>query len=194
MLAGLLEGAHAGRGLGHEFLRHCQRARILVHVIDGSSPDPVGDYAAIQTELQLFAEDLASKPQACVALLQLRNISCLSVLCVTASLLHAGPLQLVDCLATVCVSTRHRFVLMLALVTVVFGCCFIMNWQPFLAWQRAPPAGCHWAVDATLVTSTVCNCRLWHTTRWMCQTHQITGKTSSTAWKQLACHQSVCAP
>jgi len=69
--AGLLEGAHAGRGLGHEFLRHCQRARILVHVIDGSSPDPVGDYAAIQTELQLFAEDLASKPQACVTLLQL---------------------------------------------------------------------------------------------------------------------------
>ncbi|DBA71905.1 TPA: hypothetical protein ACH3X2_010951 [Trebouxia sp. C0005] len=62
-IPGLLEGAHAGRGLGHEFLRHCQRARILVHVIDGSSPDPVGDYAAIQTELQLFAEDLASKPQ-----------------------------------------------------------------------------------------------------------------------------------
>ncbi len=61
---GLLEGAHAGRGLGHEFLRHCQRARILVHVIDGSSPDPVGDYTAIQTELELFAEDLASKPQA----------------------------------------------------------------------------------------------------------------------------------
>ncbi|KAL0024046.1 hypothetical protein WJX77_011544 [Trebouxia sp. C0004] len=62
-IPGLLEGAHAGRGLGHEFLRHCQRARILVHVIDGSSPDPVGDYAAIQTELELFAEDLACKPQ-----------------------------------------------------------------------------------------------------------------------------------
>ena len=54
LLVGLLEGAHAGRGLGHEFLRHCQRARILVHVIDGSSPDPVGDYAAIQTELELI--------------------------------------------------------------------------------------------------------------------------------------------
>ena len=62
--AGLLEGAHAGRGLGHEFLRHCQRARMLVHIIDGSSPDPVGDFNAIQTELELFAEDLASKPQA----------------------------------------------------------------------------------------------------------------------------------
>ena len=68
--AGLLEGAHAGRGLGHEFLRHCQRARMLVHIIDGSSPDPVGDFNAIQTELELFAEDLASKPQAsfCMAL------------------------------------------------------------------------------------------------------------------------------
>lgn len=61
--AGLLEGAHAGRGLGHEFLRHCQRARMLVHIIDGSGPDPVGDFNAIQTELELFAEDLASKPQ-----------------------------------------------------------------------------------------------------------------------------------
>lgn len=62
-IPGLLEGAHAGRGLGHEFLRHCQRARMLVHIIDGSSPDPVGDFNAIQTELELFAEDLASKPQ-----------------------------------------------------------------------------------------------------------------------------------
>lgn len=63
LFTGLLEGAHAGRGLGHEFLRHCQRARMLVHIIDGSSPDPVGDYNAIQTELELFAEDLAIKPQ-----------------------------------------------------------------------------------------------------------------------------------
>ena len=61
--AGLLEGAHTGRGLGHEFLRHCQRARMLVHVVDGNSPDPLGDYKAIQMELELFAEDLAFKPQ-----------------------------------------------------------------------------------------------------------------------------------
>ena len=61
--AGLLEGAHAGRGLGHEFLRHCQRTRVLVHVVDGTSPDPLGDYTAIRIELELFNAALAHKPQ-----------------------------------------------------------------------------------------------------------------------------------
>ena len=60
---GLLEGAAAGVGLGHEFLRHCQRTRALVHVVDGTSPDPTGDYGAIRTELELFNPDLLSKPQ-----------------------------------------------------------------------------------------------------------------------------------
>ncbi|KAK9824623.1 hypothetical protein WJX72_011807 [[Myrmecia] bisecta] len=62
-IPGLLEGAHAGVGLGHEFLRHCQRCRALVHVLDGTSPDPIGDYTAIQTELELFNPDLVNKPQ-----------------------------------------------------------------------------------------------------------------------------------
>lgn len=60
---GLLEGAHAGVGLGHQFLRHCQRCRVLVHVVDGTSPDPMGDYRAIRQELELFNPDLAAKPQ-----------------------------------------------------------------------------------------------------------------------------------
>lgn len=60
---GLLEGAHSGVGLGHQFLRHCQRCKVLVHVIDGTSPDPLGDYDAIQTELSLFSPILAEKPQ-----------------------------------------------------------------------------------------------------------------------------------
>lgn len=59
---GLLEGAHAGVGLGHQFLRHCQRCRALVHVVDGTSPDPLGDYDAIRTELELFSPELAAKP------------------------------------------------------------------------------------------------------------------------------------
>eukprot|EP00887_Chlorella_sp_A99_P002031 scaffold18.g2031.t1 len=61
---GLLEGAHAGVGLGHQFLRHCQRCRVLVHVVDGTSRDPMGDYRAIRQELELFNPLLASKPQA----------------------------------------------------------------------------------------------------------------------------------
>ena len=60
---GLLEGAHSGIGLGHQFLRHCQRCKVLVHVVDGTSPDPLGDYDAIQTELSLFSPQLAMKPQ-----------------------------------------------------------------------------------------------------------------------------------
>ena len=60
---GLIEGAHDGHGLGHEFLRHCSRARALVHVLDCTARDPVYDYEAIQLELQLFGMGLADKPQ-----------------------------------------------------------------------------------------------------------------------------------
>lgn len=60
---GLLEGAHEGLGLGHEFLRHVKRCRALVHVIDGTSPDPLGDWDAINLELELFSPDLKDKPQ-----------------------------------------------------------------------------------------------------------------------------------
>ena len=59
---GLLEGAHAGIGLGQEFLRHCERCKVLVQVIDGDSPDPLGDFDAIRTELELFSETLSTKP------------------------------------------------------------------------------------------------------------------------------------
>ncbi|CAL5222712.1 g5115 [Coccomyxa viridis] len=62
-IPGLLEGAHAGIGLGHEFLRHTQRCKVLVHVIDGTSPDPIGDYNAIRTELELFNPALIEKPE-----------------------------------------------------------------------------------------------------------------------------------
>eukprot|EP00850_Spirogloea_muscicola_P007179 SM000035S13159 [mRNA] locus=s35:801663:803826:- [translate_table: standard] len=60
---GLLEGAHLGVGLGQEFLRHTERCRVLVHVIDGTSPQPIHDYDAICTELELFNSALAGKPQ-----------------------------------------------------------------------------------------------------------------------------------
>lgn len=65
-IPGLLEGAHEGVGLGLAFLRHVQRCRVLVHVVNGDSPDPVGDYKAINQELELFNPKLAEKPQVVV--------------------------------------------------------------------------------------------------------------------------------
>jgi len=62
-IPGLLEGAHEGFGLGLEFLRHVERSRILIHLINGASPDPLGDYAAINQELGLFNPGLVDKPQ-----------------------------------------------------------------------------------------------------------------------------------
>ena len=60
---GLLEGAHRGVGLGHQFLRHAERARVYVHLIDGLSDDPVGDYRMLNQELYEFSPMLAAKPQ-----------------------------------------------------------------------------------------------------------------------------------
>lgn len=62
-IPGLIEGAHAGVGLGHEFLRHVQRTRVLVHMINGESEDPIADFSQINTELALFDERMAKKPQ-----------------------------------------------------------------------------------------------------------------------------------
>lgn len=62
-IPGLIEGAHMGVGLGHSFLRHVQRTRLLVHLIDGSSADALADYSQIQTELALYDESLATRPQ-----------------------------------------------------------------------------------------------------------------------------------
>uniref|UniRef100_A0A1D1Z5H5 GTPase obg n=1 Tax=Anthurium amnicola TaxID=1678845 RepID=A0A1D1Z5H5_9ARAE len=61
-LPGLLEGAHWGFGLGHEFLRHTERCSVLVHVIDGSSEQPVYEFDAVRLELELFSPELAEKP------------------------------------------------------------------------------------------------------------------------------------
>ena len=62
-IPGLIEGAHQGVGLGHDFLRHVQRTRVLIHLLDGLSEDPLADFAQINTELSLFDEELGNKPQ-----------------------------------------------------------------------------------------------------------------------------------
>ncbi len=63
---GLIEGAHRGLGLGHQFLRHLERTKILVHLVDisgASGRDPVDDLDTVRRELELFRPELAAKPQ-----------------------------------------------------------------------------------------------------------------------------------
>jgi GTP-binding protein len=62
-IPGLIEGAHKGVGLGHDFLRHIQRTHVLIHLLDGLAEDPVADFAQINSELALFDPELAQKPQ-----------------------------------------------------------------------------------------------------------------------------------
>jgi GTP-binding protein len=63
---GLIEGAHRGHGLGHRFLRHLERTKVLVHLVDvsgASGRDPVEDLETVRRELELFQPELAAKPQ-----------------------------------------------------------------------------------------------------------------------------------
>lgn len=62
-IPGLMEGAHDGVGLGLDFLRHIERTRILIHLLGGDSPDPLGDFEAVNQELALFNPGLRDKPQ-----------------------------------------------------------------------------------------------------------------------------------
>ena len=62
-IPGLVEGAAQGVGLGHDFLRHIQRTRVLIHLLDGLSADPLDDFLQINAELALFDPWLAKKPQ-----------------------------------------------------------------------------------------------------------------------------------
>jgi GTP-binding protein len=65
-IPGLIEGAAGGAGLGPAFLRHVQRCRVLLHVVDGSSEDPIGDFNTINSELEKYDPFLAQKPQVVV--------------------------------------------------------------------------------------------------------------------------------
>lgn len=65
-IPGLIEGAHQGVGLGDAFLRHIQRTRVLIHILDGMGEDPLADFSQINSELALFDPALARKPQVVV--------------------------------------------------------------------------------------------------------------------------------
>ena len=62
-IPGIVEGAHEGKGLGHRFLRHIERTRVLAFMIDSSTPDPHEVYATLTTELAAFSDMLARKPR-----------------------------------------------------------------------------------------------------------------------------------
>lgn len=68
-IPGLIEGAHEGHGLGDQFLKHVERTKVLVHLVDVSQPerDPIADYKTVMRELMLFNEDLAAREQIVVA-------------------------------------------------------------------------------------------------------------------------------
>jgi GTP-binding protein len=62
-IPGLIEGAHAGKGLGHSFLRHAMRTLVLIHLLDGTSASPLEDMIRVNNELALFDAGLAKRPQ-----------------------------------------------------------------------------------------------------------------------------------
>lgn len=62
-IPGLIEGAHMGAGLGDSFLKHIQRTKVLIHMLDGLSDDPIADFSQINSEMALFDSKLAQKPQ-----------------------------------------------------------------------------------------------------------------------------------
>jgi GTP-binding protein len=62
-IPGLIEGASQGAGLGHEFLRHIERTKLLLHLVDATGEDPIAAYQTIQQELTAYDENLAQRPQ-----------------------------------------------------------------------------------------------------------------------------------
>ncbi|XP_010549270.1 PREDICTED: probable GTP-binding protein OBGC2 [Tarenaya hassleriana] len=61
-LPGLIEGAHLGKGLGRNFLRHLRRTRLLVHVVDAAAENPVDDYLTVREELRMYNPDYVTRP------------------------------------------------------------------------------------------------------------------------------------
>uniref|UniRef100_K4AJ68 OBG-type G domain-containing protein n=1 Tax=Setaria italica TaxID=4555 RepID=K4AJ68_SETIT len=61
-LPGLIEGAHLGKGIGRNFLRHLRRTRVIVHVVDAGADDPVNDYKIVREELRMYNPQYLERP------------------------------------------------------------------------------------------------------------------------------------
>lgn len=92
-IPGLIEGAHQGIGLGHDFLRHVERTRLLLHVIDSTSADPITDYQTIQQELSAYGRGLTERPQI-LALNKIDAASAEDVAAIAAELSHLSQLPI----------------------------------------------------------------------------------------------------
>lgn len=99
-IPGLIEGAHAGVGLGHDFLRHIERTKILIHLVDVTAEDPVGDYQIIEQELAAYGRGLSDRPQI-VALNKIDAVDLETVAAITKQLkpLHSGQIFAVSAVA-----------------------------------------------------------------------------------------------
>ena len=62
-IPGLIAGAAQGAGLGHDFLRHIERTRLLIHLVDGGADDPLGDLRVVEKELEAYGHGLVSRPR-----------------------------------------------------------------------------------------------------------------------------------
>ena len=62
-IPGLIEGAHEGAGIGHRFLGHVERCRVLMHLLDATSSDPLHGWHTIRNELAAYDQGLAEKPE-----------------------------------------------------------------------------------------------------------------------------------
>lgn len=85
-IPGLIAGAHAGVGLGHEFLRHVERTRLLLHLVDATAVNPVQDYETIQGELQAYGQGLEHRPQ--IVVLNKRDVVSLEQLAIVQAQIH----------------------------------------------------------------------------------------------------------
>ena len=110
-IPGLVAGASHGAGLGHRFLRHIERTRVLVYIVDGSAANPWKDLETVKSEVEHFSQDLAQRPYVVVAnkldlekTKELRKRSRRKGIHFVSALTHEGLAELIDAIVPVLAS------------------------------------------------------------------------------------------